>query len=94
MVKNVGPVSEAELKKFIILVKAIENYDGTSKSDCIKCPVYVIGAEGDQIFIKEEIQKLAEKTGAKINMYGPEYGHGVYDEDPNFKQQLLDFFAE
>ncbi len=94
MVKNVGPVSEEELKKFIILVKAIENYDGTSKSDCVKCPVYVIGSEGDLIFTKEEIQNLAKKTGAKIKMYGPEYGHGVYDEAPDFKQQLLDFFAE
>ncbi len=94
LVKNVGPVSEEERKKFIVLAKAIVNFDGTSVSEKIKCPVYVIGAEGDQIFTKEEIQDLAERIHAKIKMYGPEYGHGVYDEAPDFKQQLLDFFAE
>lgn len=94
MVENTGPVSKEELKKYIVLAKAIENYDGTSKLDKIKCPVYVIGSEGDLIFTKEEIQNLAERTGAKIKIYGPEYGHGVYDEAPDFKEKMLEFFEE
>ncbi|MCQ2512576.1 MAG: alpha/beta hydrolase [Lachnospiraceae bacterium] len=92
--KSVGPVEDEELKKFILLGKAILAFDSSEGLEKIKCPVCVVGAEADKIFSINTIRSLAEKTNAKTLFYGPEYGHGIYDEAPDLKEKMLEFFEE
>lgn len=35
---------------------------------------------------------LSQMTGGQIHLYGPEYPHAVYDEVPDFKNQVKEFF--
>lgn len=92
--KNIGPVTEEEMKQFIILAKAVQKFDCLDEMDKIKCPVYVIGSVGDKVISEKAIRKLGAASRAKVNLYGPEYGHGVYDEAPDLKERMLEFFEE
>ena len=35
-----------------------------------------------------------EVPGSEIDIYGPEYGHGVYDEAADFREKMLKFFEK
>ena len=87
-----GPVSEAELAQFSLLAKAVLRFDSLSELKKILCPVLVIGAEGDRLLGPGASRKLAEAGGFDLFLYGPEFGHAVYDEAPDFRQRMLDFF--
>ena len=89
-----GPVSDGELEQFKILAKAVMRFDSYEDLPKITCPVLIVGAEGDRIFGAQASRKLAEKGGFNLFIYGTEYGHAVYDEAPDFRQKMLDFFEK
>ena len=38
--------------------------------------------------------EIAEKLNCPLYLYGEEYGHCVFDEAPDYKQRIYDFFTE
>lgn len=87
---NTG-ITEEEYERFIILASACAIYDCTDALAEIQCPVLVIGADGDQVTTAQAGRELAEALNCESFFYGAEYGHGVYDEAPDFRQRMLDF---
>ncbi len=89
---SIGEVSEDELDKFIILLKAIQNFDAYEELDKIKCPVYVIGSKGDNVLGLLATKELVSKLRCDSHIYGEEYGHAVYDELSDHNEKMLEFF--
>ena len=81
-------VTEEGLRRFIIMVEAINGFDVYEELPKITCPTLVI-----KILPAEHSKKIAEKLGCELYLYGKEYGHAVFDEAPDYKQRLLDFYA-
>ena len=87
-------VSERDIERFIIQTRAIDDFDVFDELDKITCPVLVIGVKGDKVLPCEHSRRMAEKLGCELYLYGNEYGHCVFDEAPDYKQRLLDFFRK
>lgn len=86
-------VTRRELDRFIAQARAIESFDVYARLDEIKCPVLVIGVEGDKVLTAEASRETAEKLGCELYMYGSEYAHCVFDEAPDYKQRMMDFYS-
>lgn len=87
---NLG-ISDEEYRRFIILAEACKTFDCYDELSNIQCPVLVIGAEGDRVVTAEGSKQIAEALGCEIYLYDDSYGHGVYDEAPDYRQRCLDF---
>lgn len=85
--------SAEELNTFCYLAQACKAFDVYDRLNEISCPVLVIGSEKDKIMGKERQSEIAEKIGGELFLY-PSFGHAVYDEAPDYKQKLLDFFEK
>lgn len=84
--------TERDIERFIIQTKAIYGFNVYDQLDKIECPVLVIGVEGDKVIPPSESVAIADKIGCELYMYGKEYGHCVFDEAPDYKQRIIDFF--
>ena len=89
---NLG-ITDAEYRRFIILAKACKTYDCCDALSDVQCPVLAIGSEGDRVVTAEGSVQIAEAIGCELYLYDASYGHGVYDEAPDYKQRCLDFLA-
>lgn len=85
-------VGERDIERFIIQARALRDFDISDKLALLSCPTLVIGVEGDKVIPPEHSRELAEKIGCQLYMYGTEYGHCVFDEAPDYKQRIIDFF--
>lgn len=84
-------VKPEDLRRFVILSKGIEGFDISSQLCNIKCPVLVIGSKMDRVFEWSRILRTAELLGCESYFY-EDYSHCVYDEAPDYKDRLMDFF--
>lgn len=83
--------STEELNTFCFLAEACKDFDMYDRLNEISCPVLIIGSEKDKIMGKERQIETAEKTGGELFLYSS-FGHAVYDEAPDYKEKLLNFF--
>jgi len=90
--EGIGSVTDYELDKFVRLSDAILGFDSREDLDRIRANVLVVGSEGDRVLGVEGSRILSNRLGCSTKIYGPEYGHGVYDEAPDHRQGILDFF--
>lgn len=90
--QGIGYVSPEELSKYVMLADAILGFDCRDELDRIKCRTLVMGSEGDRVLGPEGAREIAARTGGELHVYGPEYGHGFYDEAPDHRQRILDYF--
>lgn len=81
-----------ELKRFSILAKACLGFNSYDDLPKIKCPTLVLGANNDKVLTGEASKEIAEKLNCEIYMYDGE--HAIYDEAPDYKQRLWDFFEK
>lgn len=87
-------VTAEEIDRFIIQTEAIYDFDVFDELDQITCPVLVIGVEGDKVLPCEHSRSMAQKLGCELYLYGDEYAHCAFDEAPDYKQRILDFFHQ
>ncbi len=87
-------ITDEEYRRFIILAQACRSFDCFSELSSIQCPVLVLGSEGDGVVTAEGSRQLAEALGCEIYLYDDSYGHGVYDEAPDYRQRCLAFLAD
>ena len=83
-----------EMEKFAILASACADFDCTAELSKIACPTLVIGCEGDQVVTAEGSRQIQRALDCESYFYGAEYGHGVYDEAPDYVSRLYDFFKK
>ena len=69
--------SDLELERFAVYAKACDGFDLLDELDKITCPIFVIGAENDNVLGAKASVELAEKANARLYMY-ENYGHAVY----------------
>lgn len=85
-------VSDEDIRRFIIQARAIVGFDITGELCRITCPALVIGSQGDRLLPAGYSKEIADALGCELYLYGPEYGHCVFDEAPDYKQRILEFF--
>ena len=85
-------VTQEDLRRFIVLSKGIKGFDVTSQLEKITCPVLMIGSKKDRVFDWNSMKNTADTFGWDSFFY-EEYSHCVYDEAPDFKTRLKDFFC-
>lgn len=99
LIKSFADTSEAEFVQFINMSSNFYGYDVRDDLDKIKCPVFVIGCEGDRVFgpdasreIYDGISKGNDKC--ELYIYDNSYGHAVYDEAPDYKDRVYSFLKK
>lgn len=92
LLEGLKDITEEELRRTEILTKAIDAFDGYDRLGKITCPVFAVGSEGDRVFGTEGVREIAEATGGELYIYR-EYGHGLYDEAPDFRDRMHAFFS-
>lgn len=86
-------VTESQRRSFLICAKALLPLDTRPIAKDIHCPTLVIGCQGDKVLGVQASRLLAESVPCELHLYGPEYGHAVYDEAPDYTQRIADFIA-
>ena len=81
-------------RQFLIMAAACRNHNAQAGLASIQAPTLVIGGEKDRTLSGDPSRALAAAIpGAELKMYR-EYGHGCYEEAPDFQQTMLAFLAE
>ncbi len=86
-------VTEADFERFIILGKSFDTLDIYDRLEQIHCPTLVLGAIDDKVLTAQASFEIAQKLGCACYFYESKYGHCAFDEAPDYKQRLLDFFT-
>ena len=84
-------LNEEELKRFELLYNASDGFDIYDRLGEIKCPTLVIGSAEDKILPPKASVDIAQRIGCELYMYGPPYGHTVFDEAPDYKNRVFEF---
>ena len=84
-------ITDEEYCRFRILAESCRGMNTVPDLSSIRCPALVLGSEGDRVVTADGTRTLAEKLGCELYMYGAEYGHGVYDEAPDFRTRCMEF---
>ena len=80
--------------RFLIQAKACLTHDAHSALDALACPTLVIGGEQDKALGADASRELAAKIpGARLKLY-EQWGHGLYEEAPDFWKVVTDFLLE
>ena len=90
---NMG-VCDEEFQRFLILAKACRTCDCYNALSAVKCPVLVLGSEGDRVVTAEGSKQIAEALGCELYIFDDSYGHGVYDEAPDYRKRCMDFLSD
>ena len=90
-------VTEAELRRFVILARGIEGFDVSNRVAEIQCPVLAIGVFEDAVLDADATMEIAEKLDLKpdfrLYLYTG-YGHAAFDTAPDYRERIKRFFEE
>ncbi len=77
--------------RFFVQAEACLAHDAYENLHRIMATTLVIGGEKDQALGGEPSREIAaEIPGARLKMY-PQWGHGLYEEEKGFNQQIIGF---
>ena len=82
--------SKRDYKNFLISLEAIRHFDFRDEIRKITCPAYVLGAGEDRVLGTKAAYELAEALKCPYYIYEG-YGHGVYDEAPDYLSRIISF---
>lgn len=68
-------LTQKSLTRFVNTVNVISNMDLTKEAAEIKCPMLVLGSNGDKVLGAEASTQIAEITDGELYLYGEEYPH-------------------
>lgn len=78
-------------ERFLIMAQACLDHDAFDKLPSIAAPTLVMGGGKDETLGSEASREIAEAIpGAKLRMF-PQWGHGLYEEAPEFNREVLEF---
>ena len=84
--------TELNYTNFLISLSAMDGFDVYERLSEIQCPVFVIGAGEDRIVGRESPIEIMEKLDCEGYIYEG-YGHGVYDEAPDYLARVKDYIG-
>ena len=77
--------------RFLIQAEACLHHDAFGLLSTIAAPTLVIGGEQDHALGCEASREIAQAIpGSSLKIY-PQWGHGLYEEAPDFNQTILNF---
>ncbi len=82
-----------DAERFIRLAWACLTCDAYAELEKIQCPVFVIGAEQDQIVTGAASEEIARKLNCEFYLYDG-LGHAAYEEAADFNQKVYDFLIK
>lgn len=85
--------TDSELARFVTLAEGMRGFTIYDELDKVQCPVLVIGGSEDRIFDMSCFRDTAEKLHGELFIFEG-YGHACYDETPEAKQKIFDFFEK
>ena len=85
--------SPEDIRRFIIFTHSLYDFDISDKLGKIRCPVLVLGSRLDKLIDANASEELARKLCCQSYIYDG-YSHAVFDEAPDYKQKVLEFFDE
>ncbi len=85
-------ITPEELERFLRMAEGCLGFDCYDRLSVIRCPVLVVGSRGDRVLTADASLEISRKLSCPCYLYGEEYGHMVFDEAPDFKKRMLDFF--
>lgn len=77
--------------RFLVQAEACLTHDAYGALGRIRCPTLVIGAGQDRIVGAPASREVAQGIAGSRWLLYPDYGHGVYEEAPDFDRQILTF---
>ena len=83
--------TDEELERFVIHAEGMSGFTVYDRLDKVRCPVLVMGGSEDRIFDNSCFRETAEKLHGELYIFEG-YGHAFYDEAPEAKQRIFDFF--
>lgn len=87
-------VTPEELTRFITLAEGCFGFSTADELTKIQCPTLVLGARHDRVLGSRASVTIAKALGCECYLYGAPYGHGVYDEAPDFKDRIERFLQK
>ena len=89
--------TEEELRRFVILARAIRGFSVADRLDRIRCPVLALGDAGDEVLDADATMEIAQeldfRPDFRLYLYTG-YGHAAFDTAPDYRKRLLDFFKD
>ncbi len=77
--------------QFYAQANACLTHDALDRLPLIQAPTLVIGGEKDLVLGAEPSRQIAAAIPHSVLKMYPHWGHGVYEEAPDFNQVVLDF---
>lgn len=78
-------------RSFFIQANACLTHDAYDRLSAIQAPTLIIGGEQDNTLgIQPSLDMAAQIPNARLKIY-PQWGHGVYEEAPDFNKTILQF---
>lgn len=92
LIPIIGKLTKPEsYDRFLVQAEACLNHDAYERLSCIQAKTLVIGGGQDHVLGCEPSREIAAAIpGAVLKMY-PLWGHGLYEEAPDFNRTILDF---
>ncbi len=87
-------ITDEEYERFLIQANACLTFDCYEELPSIQSEVLVLGCEGDKVVTVEGSKEIVDVLDCEIYLYDDSYGHGVYDEAPDYRQRCLDFLTK
>lgn len=84
-------VNEDEFRRFLVLAKAVKKFDSSEWLSSIKCPILVIGSDCDKVFRPSDFDYFVDNCGAEKYIFKG-LSHALFDEAPEFKEVVKEFF--
>ncbi|MCR5782272.1 MAG: alpha/beta hydrolase [Clostridia bacterium] len=82
--------TEQDFRNFLISLDAVTRFDVHKEAGDISCPVFVLGAGDDRVLGRQAAYDLIKALDCPYYIYEG-YGHGVYDEAPDYLSHIESF---
>lgn len=84
----------ASYDRFFCQAKACLTHDAADRLSSISAPTLIIAGQQDRVLGWEASREMAARIpGACLKVY-PQWGHSVYEEEPDFNRLVLTFLTE
>lgn len=85
--------SSDDCERMAVMLQSCVEFDISDRLNEIRCPVFAIGDRQDRVLGIKGTIDLVEKLKCGSYIYNG-YSHAVYDEAPDIKQKIFDFFEK
>ena len=95
MIPFIGKLTKPKsYTRFLIMAEACSTHNAQGFLSGITAPTFIIGGEKDMALGADASRRIAQEIpGSKLLIY-PQWGHGLYEEEPGFLKAVLSFLKK